>query len=272
MLLPASWLTEFIMGQRRLAALSLLLTTLLTGFLVSPASPAQAATVDYVALGDSYSSGVGAPGLSGLCLQSQQSYAPRWAEAHQASFFFAACAGAVTDNVRDFQIWALNSRTDAVTITIGGNDVGFASTMITCTFGSTPSCLDSIDQGREYAQSTLIGDLDATYAAIHRRAAKAQVYVLGYPRLFEETSCPGGLSLTKRRALNQAADELSDLIAGRVSAAGFTYVDVRGAFAGHGICGSTPWINDFSVSVNAFHPNAAGYRNGYLPALTAVTG
>ncbi|HST82763.1 MAG TPA: SGNH/GDSL hydrolase family protein [Kineosporiaceae bacterium] len=261
------------MRQRRLAALSLLLTTLMAGFVVSPASPAQAAAVDYVALGDSYSSGVGTSGLSGLCLQSQQSYAPQWAEAHQvSSFSFAACAGAVTDNVRDFQIWALNSRTDAVTITIGGNDVGFASAMITCTFGSTASCLDAVDDGRDYAQTTLIGDLDATYAAIHRRAPNAKVYVLGYPRLFEETSCPGGLSLTKRRALNQAADELSDLIAGRVGAAGFTYVDVRGAFAGHGICGSTPWINNFSVSVNAFHPNAAGYRNGYLPALTAVTG
>ena len=261
------------MRQRRLAALSLLLTTLLTGFLVSPASPAQAAAVDYVALGDSYSSGVGAPGLSGLCLRSQQGYAPMWADDHDvSSFSFPACAGAVTDDVRHFQIWSLNSGTDVVTITIGGNDVGFASTMITCTFGSTATCLDSIDKGRDYAQSTLLGDLDATYAAIRSRAPHAKVYVLGYPRLFAETSCPGGLSLTKRQALNQAADELSGLIGGRAGAAGFTYVDVRSAFAGHGICGSTPWINAFSVSVNAFHPNAAGYRNGYLPALTAATG
>ncbi len=261
------------MRQRRLAVLSLLTTMILTGFLVTPASPAQAASVDYVALGDSYSSGVGAPDLRGLCLRSPQGYPPLWAQTHQvSSFSFAACGGAETDSVRHFQIWALNSGTDAVTITIGGNDVGFASTMITCTLGSTATCLDAIDRGRAGARSTLPGDLDATYAAIRSRAPSAKVYVLGYPRLFEETECPGGLSLTKRRALNQAADELSDIIGGRAGAAGFSYLDVRGIFAGHGICASAPWINDFSVSVNAFHPNAAGYLNGYLPVLTAATG
>jgi lysophospholipase L1-like esterase len=261
------------MRQRRLAALSLLMTMLLTGFLMSPAAPAQAASVDYVALGDSYSSGVGAPGTSGLCMRSPQGYPRLWVNTHQvSSFSFAACGGAVTDDVRNFQIWALNSGTDSVTITIGGNDVGFASAMITCTLGSTASCLDAIDEGREYGSSTLPGDLDATYAAIRARAPNANVYVLGYPRLFEESSCPGGLSLTKRRAINQAADELSGIIAGRAGAAGFTYVDVRGAFAGHGICASSPWINAFSLSLSSYHPNAAGYRDGYLPALTAATG
>jgi len=261
------------MRQRRLArlVLTLTMTTLLAGVL---AAPAQAASADYVALGDSYSSGVGAPGLSGLCLRSAQGYPQLWANTHQvSSFHTAACGGAVTDDVRNFQIWALSSGTDAVTITIGGNDVGFATAMITCTLASTASCLNAVNDGRDYAETTLPGDLDATYAAIRQHAPGATVYVLGYPRLFEETaSCSGGPSLTKRRAINQAADELSGIIGGRARAAGFTYVDVRSTFAGHGICASSPWINAFSLSVNAFHPNAAGYRNGYLPALTAVTG
>jgi lysophospholipase L1-like esterase len=258
------------MRQRRLAALSLTLTLLFTGFL---ATPAQAAAGDYVALGDSYSSGVGASGASGLCLRSPQGYPRLWADSHPVSSFrTAACAGAVTDNVRDLQVWALNAGTDTVTLTIGGNDVGFASAMITCTLGSTASCLEAVDEGRAYARTTLLRDLDATYAAIRSRAPGATVYVLGYPRLFEETTCSGGLSLTKRRVINQAADELSDLIAGRVSAAGFIYVDVRAAFAGHGVCAASPWINAFSLSVRAYHPNAAGYRYGYLAALNAVTG
>ena len=258
------------MRQRRLAVLTMAVSFLFAGFL---AAPAQAASVDYVALGDSYSSGVGAPGLSGLCLRSRQGYPQLWADSHAvASFRTAACGGAVTDDVRNLQVWALNSGIDAVTITIGGNDVGFATAMITCTLGSTSSCLDAVEDGRNYARTTLPGDLDATYAAIRSRAPSAKVYVLGYPRLFEETACPGGISLTKRQVLNQAANELSGIIAGRAGAAGFTYVDVRSVFAGHGICGATPWINAFSVSVNAFHPNAAGYRNGYLAALTAVTG
>lgn len=258
------------MRQRRLAVFPLILSMALAGFL---ASPAQAATVDYVALGDSYSSGVGAPGASGLCMRSPQGYPQLWADAHQvASFRTAACGGAVTDNVRDLQVWALNSGTDAVTITIGGNDVGFATAMITCTLGSTASCLDAVDDGREYAETTLPGDLDATYAAIRQHAPNAKVYVLGYPRLFEETAtCSGAPSLTGRQAVNVAADELSAIIGARATAAGFTYVDVRSSFAGHGICASAPWINAFALSVSSFHPNADGYRYGYLPPLTAAT-
>jgi len=261
------------MRQRRLAAFPLIISMLVAGLLAVPASQAQAATVDYIALGDSYSSGVGAPDLSGLCLRSPQGYPQLWADAHSvASFQTEACGAAVTATVRAFQLWSLNSGTDVVTITIGGNDVGFATAMITCTLGSTASCLDAVDDGRDYAETTLPGDLDATYAEIRQHAPTAKVYVLGYPRLFEEpATCSDGPSLTKRKAINVAADELSGVIGGRATAAGFTYVDVRSSFAGHGICGSTPWINAFSLSVNAFHPNADGYNKGHLPALTAAT-
>lgn len=261
------------MRQRRLALAGLTIALLFTGLLT--AAPVQAsAAVDYVALGDSYSAGVGAPGMGGICLQSPQGYPKQWAAAHQVSSYRSvACSGAVSSNVRDLQVYALNSRTDVVTITIGGNDVGFADAMITCTLKSTAACVAAVDEGRDYARTTLPGDLDATYADIHRRAPGAQVYVLGYPRLFEETaSCPSGPSLTKRQVINQAADELGGIIADRVAAAGFHYVDVRAAFAGHGICATTPWINPFALSIKSFHPNAAGYRDGYLPALTAVTG
>jgi lysophospholipase L1-like esterase len=259
------------MRQRRLAFTSSVITLLFLGLFVSPA---QAAAVDYVALGDSYSSGLGTPGARGLCLRSPQGYPQLWADDHQVSSFrTAACSGAVTDDVRTFQVWALNSGTDAVTITIGGNDVGFAEAMITCTLASDASCIAAVNRGRDYARNTLPGKLDATYADIHRWAPHAAVYVLGYPRRFEETaSCPGGPDLTKRRVINQAADELSGIISGRVAAAGFRYVDVRGSFAGHGLCGSAPWINAFALSLNSFHPTVNGYRYGYLPALEDYTG
>jgi lysophospholipase L1-like esterase len=48
-----------------------------------------------------------------------------------ASFKYAACGGATTQSMTD-QFAALDAGTDQVTITIGGNDVGFANTMITC--------------------------------------------------------------------------------------------------------------------------------------------
>jgi lysophospholipase L1-like esterase len=262
---------ELIMRQRRLTALTVLAAAMLVG---SVAAPARAAAVDYVALGDSYSSGVGAPGTSGLCQRSPQGYPQLWAAAHAvASFRSVACGGAVTDDVRYLQVLALNPGTDLVTLTIGGNDVGFATAMITCTLGSTADCLAAVNQGRDYARTTLPGDLDATYANIRTMAPNAKVYVLGYPRLFEETAtCSGGPGLTKRQAINQAADELSGIIADRAGRAGFRYVDARPTFAGHGICAATAWINPFGLSLGSFHPTAAGYRSGYLPALTAATG
>jgi hypothetical protein len=100
--------------------------------------------------------------------------------------------------------------------------------------------------------------------------------VLGYPRLFETTASCGlfGLSLTKRQALNAGADLLASVTAGRAGAAGFTFADPRSRFAGHGLCASQAWINNFSIFAvsESFHPTATGYASGYLPTLTAVTG
>lgn len=259
------------MGRRRPLPALALLTALLTALGVIAAAPAQAAPIDYVALGDSFSSGVGAPGATGSCGRSPQSYAPLWATAHATQTFAnATCSGAVTTDVIN-QVSSLNANTDVVSITIGGNDAGFFSTMITCVLASESSCQAAVNRGINDA--TLPGKLDRTYAAIRSRAPAATVYVLGYPRLFElPSSCFGQPSLAKRRILNAGADRLSDVIRGRAQAAGFRYVDVRPVFSGHGVCGSPSWVNGSLLSSGAYHPNAAGYRSGYLAAFTAATG
>jgi lysophospholipase L1-like esterase len=242
------------------------------------ATPAQAATaVDYVALGDSYSSGVGSTGATGSCLQSPNAYAPLWVNGHAVtSFRFVACSGATTSDVLANQVSSLDAGTDLATITIGGNDVGFADVVTTCQFQSTTDCSNAIAQSEAIATNTLPGLLDNTYATIRGRAPNARVVVLGYPRLFELTTTCGllGMNLTKRTMLNKAADDLAGVIAGRVIAAGFTWVDVRAVFSGHGICGSSPWINNVNLldPVRSFHPNNSGYASGYLPSLTSVTG
>ena len=48
----------------------------------------------------------------------------------------------------------------------------------------------------------------------------------------------------------------------------------RDEFAGHGICSSAPYLNGLVLipASNSFHPNANGYRYGYLATLTTVTG
>ncbi len=261
--------------SRRSTVLACLVTpSLLTLMAASPA--AAASTVDYVAMGDSYSSGVGAPGQSGLCLRSSRSYTAQWASRNDpASYRTVACGGAKTGDVRTWQVPFLSSRTDLVTITIGGNDAGFADTVISCTVGSDATCAAKVDSARDHIDQTLPGLLDRTYRAIRAKAPNARVVVLGYPRLFDESNAYcgiGGLSLAKRRVLNDGADHLAGVIGDRATAAGFTWVDVRERFDGHGACADSPWINGLTIvpPTDSFHPNADGYTYGYLPALTAA--
>ncbi|GAA2775291.1 SGNH/GDSL hydrolase family protein [Kitasatospora cinereorecta] len=244
--------------------------------LVAAAGSASAAGVRYAALGDSYSSGVGAgsyTGESGSCKRSTNSYPYLWKTAHAPSAFAdAACSGAKTGDVLNSQLGILDSSTTLVSITIGGNDAGFASTMQTCVLDSDSACLNAVAAAKQYATSTLPGLLDQVYSAIHGKAPGAHVVVLGYPHLYKVPgSCIFGISDTKRNAINGAADVLDDVIAKRVANAGFTFEDVRGLFASHEICGSgTRWLNSTTLPIDeSYHPNAAGQSGGYLPAFSA---
>lgn len=251
---------------------------------LTAAAPAAAAasTVDYVALGDSYSSGVGTgvyDPASGDCARSPLSYPPLWASEHNpASFRFVACSGATTGDVRGDQITALDPGTDLVTITIGGNDAGFADVLRTCTIGTSDSaCVAAVDTAEEFARTELPGRLARTYAAIRGAAPRAQVIVLGYPRLFELTpgcSDPLAPNLTRRTKLDEGADVINTVIYKAVVAQpGFAFVDVRDEFAGHGVCSPDPWINGPSVPtfIGPYHPTQQGYRDGYLAALDATS-
>ena len=230
----------------------------------------------YVALGDSYSSGTGAGsyGDSGSCKRSANAYAQLWANANApSSFVFVACSGAVTTDVLNNQVGSITADTSLVTISIGGNDAGFADVMTDCNLGSDSTCVSRNQEAQDYARNQLPARLDAVYAQISDRAPNAHVVVLGYPHIYVlNGSCSIGLSETKRAAINQSADVLADVISGRASAFGFTFVDGRSAFAGHEICASGErWINSITWPIDeSYHPNAAGQRGGYYNALEAV--
>ena len=265
------------MGRRLNVLGCLVIFSLLTLGIAAPASAAPSyATTDYVALGDSYSSGVGAPGQSGLCLRSANGYPAQWAAKNQPkSFTDLSCGGAVTDDVRNLQVPFLSRSAELISITIGGNDAGFAPTVLGCQVSSDADCIRKVAEARADITADLPAKLDATYAAIKRKAPNAEVVVLGYPLLFDTSSAYcglAGMTLAKRRALNEGADVLDDLIRDRVQAAGFTWSDVRDEFAGHGVCSSAPYLNGLTIipPQNSFHPNRNGYTYGYLPALAVA--
>ncbi|MEV7599580.1 SGNH/GDSL hydrolase family protein [Kitasatospora sp. NPDC089797] len=250
-------------------AAGLTLTTLFT------ASAANAAGVSYVALGDSYSAGVGAGSYlsdSGSCKRSTNAYAYLWKNANKpSSFSFVACSGARTGDVLNSQVSALSSGTTLVSLSIGGNDAGFADTMKTCVLGSDSDCLNAVNTAKNYATNTLPGQLDRVYSAIRAKAPKAHVVVMGYPHLYQiGGDCLFGIGDTKRAAINGAADALDGVIAKRVANAGFTFGDVRSAFSGHEICGSQDtWLHSTTLPIDeSYHPNSSGQASGYLPVFS----
>lgn len=225
------------------------------------AAPAQAATTDYVALGDSYSSGLGAGDyVDTHCHTSEHAYGYQVARHIDAKPSFQACAGAVTADVLDKQVEHLSKGTDLVTISIGGNDAGFADVIKQCNIPFT-DCMDDIERAEKFITGELPGRLDKVYDAIADRAPNAHVIVVGYPRLFRGDNCSviNSIDSDERAALNKTSDLLAHTIKERVADHGFTFIDVRPAFKQHEICDSEPWVNGLTYPIlDSYHPNRDG--------------
>ncbi|WP_105972651.1 SGNH/GDSL hydrolase family protein [Streptomyces geranii] len=253
---------------------------LATGTALTGATSAQAsqlaAPTGYVALGDSYSSGVGSGsyiGSSGDCKRSTKAYPYLWAAAHSpSSFNFTACSGARTGDVLASQLTPLGSATGLVSISVGGNDAGFADVMTTCVLQSDSACVSRINTAKAYVDSTLPGQLDKVYDAITSRAPAAHVVVLGYPRFYKLGQTCLGLSETKRAAINGASDHLNNALAKRAADHGFTFGDVRKPFTGHELCSGSSWLHSLNLLNvgESYHPTAAGQSGGYLPVFTGA--
>jgi lysophospholipase L1-like esterase len=158
-----------------------------------------------------------------------------------------------------------------VTVTIGGNDVGFA--------GVLRRCATHLRCDRYYAAhghdrlrariDALAARLPALYAAVRRAAPAARVAVVGYPRLFplhpSRLTCAALSSIGPQeiRYLNARTADLDAAIRGAARAAAVGYVDVLDAFARHAIgCAGSQWVNHLRPAhpEYSFHPNAAGQR------------
>ncbi len=244
-------------------------------FTFVPALSAQAAGVHYVALGDSYSSGVGAGnyiGSSGSCDRSTNAYSALWAQQHHPSAYSSvACSGAKTTDVTANQLSALSTSTTLVSITIGGNDVGFSSIMTDCILGGTTTCVNEINAAKANATANLPGKLATVYNGIKSKAPNAHVVVLGYPDFYDLSKNCVGISQTSRAAIDGGIDLLDSITSTAAAKAGFTYGEVRGSFAGHEICDSNRWLHsvDFWDITESYHPTAAGQASGYLPVFAA---
>ncbi len=260
--------------RRALVALGALLATLAPLLAVAPA---EAAAPSYVALGDSYSSGVGTrsyidDGTS--CQRSTYAYPALVAAARGYTLNFRACSGATVADVTNTQLSALSASTNYVTISVGGNDAGFADGLTEC---ATPwwagDCDGAIDQAQAFINNTLPGRLSTLYAAIRSKAPNARVVVVGYPRIFMGEDCNAAtwFSPAEETRLNQTADLLNSKTSAQASAKGFAFANPTSRFIGHAVCDDPEWINGLSNPVSeSYHPNRAGQASGYTPLVSGL--
>ncbi|MGH9070808.1 MAG: SGNH/GDSL hydrolase family protein [Acidimicrobiales bacterium] len=263
-----------------------------------PAAATQAAPSGYVALGDSYSSGQGNPPFlrgtddpadGDFCHRSAVAY-PELASARLGlALSFYACSGAAAANIT---IAPLEGEPPQIaqpalagaaltTVTIGGNDAGFAPVLTACieqalvapfqdlahlvSLGlllgyESPSCADTpafvsmVHADVAWARTPV----EQAYQAIRAHVPpQGSVLAAGYPQLFPTSGlgqvCGSLLTLltpADQKFLNSAALSLDSVLRSAAAQAGVNYVDPTSAFSGHPVCGARgAWINgiDFAV-------------------------
>jgi lysophospholipase L1-like esterase len=244
--------------------------------LVLSVSSSAFAADKYVALGDSYSAGNGAnsTNLNSSC--NRNTYAYPYLVSQQrpnTALTFVACSGAVTGDVINGQVNSVTSDTKIVTMTIGGNDIGFTSLILACT---TLGCQSQINASNAKIANELPAKLNTTYAAIKARAPSAKVVILGYARPFANRTCLAatGVTLTEEANLNALVNNMNNVIKARAQAYGFSFADVNPYWAGHDICASNPFTNGLNLlrTADSYHPTRNGYANGDTPAVRAIVG
>jgi hypothetical protein len=295
--------------RRSTAVLLAALTVAAATLLVEPAAahprPPAHLTSGYVALGDSYAAGEGlppfVPGTEGTeqCHRSAtQSYPALLASSDRRRFdrlTFVACSGAITADLvatrpgttRAPQLAALSSRTETVTLTVGGNDAGFGLILNDCVYSPDPGLSAALEGRPDCATrndalvsariAALAGGpgaptvpgvypLPAALAQIAAAAPRARIYLTGYPLIFgSEIDDPLGCQVrgqaplfvtepdaawirSKASDLN-AAIRSSATAARRAAGIDVRYIDTARSFRGHHLCDKrSPWLNGALLS------------------------
>lgn len=264
-----------------LAALAVAATSVVA--LTVPASAHTDRDAAYVAFGDSFAAGTGVPayatGDEAACLRSQRSGYPTLLSKSRTfrGLDDVTCSGATTVAIAGQLSSAdIGPGTRSVTVTVGGNDIGWSQTLMGCMVNPAGCSAGLADVAARIpaVRSSIAG----VVRAIAVEAPNAEIYVTGYPYLFGyfQGSCtvgtgPTGTPIvvdhTTATTVNSLILGLNAAIATGVAKSGeqdATYVNVAAFSLRHGLCGSgTDWINGVEFSGASplplsLHPNVAG--------------
>ncbi|PID31629.1 hypothetical protein CR970_04645, partial [Candidatus Saccharibacteria bacterium] len=274
----------------------------------------------YLALGDSFSSGEGAPGFANStypngyiagtdslnprnrCHVSPVSYPYLAAQTLGIDDFISvACSGAkysehflsraqydtgslLPGAKSQSEFTRIYAPVKTVTLTMFGNDIGFSGKIRNC-LALGENCYHFREQREGVAQEIRdrFDQMVNMYKSVRQDSGEANVYVLGYPKLFAtDPNTPCSLntpfSTEEREFAASLAGYLNATIKAAAEKAGVVYIDVENAFSGHELCSGA---DDAQIAVNglsgrvdipggpddlitlvssSFHPNQLGHQ------------
>ncbi len=280
----------FVTRLRRPAVAAVSLAVAALAGLVLTAGPAGAAGAGrYVALGDSYASAPLVPVQNGQpagCSRSNRNYPALVAKGLEVGEFRdVSCGGATTRDMTAAQqvpggrnapqLDAVTAAATLVSVTIGGNDIGFGSIIQQCATRSPlkptgSACKDFYNSGgtdqlaaRIRATAPKIADV---LQGIDDRAPDAKIVVVGYPAILPDSG-PGCFPIVPFSAgdvayLRSTEKALNAMLADEAESAGAVFVDTYTPSIGHDVCTlpGTKWIEGLVPTSPAapVHPNALG--------------
>lgn len=281
----------------------------------------------YMAVGDSYISGEGAYSYRdgtnterNRCHQSLVSY-PYLLAADQSSFASVACSGAkihnfqgpLKNNQNAHQVYGENptelelaevmenrlpgyvlqqefiikDNPEAITISLGGNDIGFGTILEKCihplknvgeNIESGYTCFQSYEDRLEIVNTinSKFVQLRSLYEDLRTMGTGGRrVYVVGYPQI-AKVGGDCGLNVQMNAAeivfARDLIAHLNSVIKRAADEAGVQYIDTEHAFDGHRLCeasGSQTAVNGFTLDRKpegghdmsaSFHPNQLGHE------------
>ena len=255
----------------------------------APAAPPAGAR--YVAMGSSFAAGLGvapasdtraadAPADAARCGRSAENYAQQIARRRGLTLVDVSCSGAMTTHILGpwgnlpAQIDAVDAQTRLVTVTIGGNDIGYVGQLFARACAGRPAAPANAavpacpavapPDDTKYAQ--LAANLRRIAEQVKARAPGVRLVFLQYPGLLPQRgSCTAaGLSPADAAIMRQVAARLTAITARAARQAGAELLAVDRLSRGHEACaGPAAWVNGFGAPPKPgdgvfYHPNAAG--------------
>jgi len=246
-----------------------------------PAASAIPAGAHYVSMGSSFAAGPGIStvelGTPARCARSVDNYAHQLARLRGLALTDASCSGATSayllgpwDELPP-QLDALKPDTRLVTVTVGGNDLGYMSGLMVASClglgeGSVPgmSCRPAVEPD-EAAYAAVASRLQQIAAEVKRRSPQARLVFVDYATVLPASGRCAAMPLSDEdAAISRAIDlRLRRLTAAVALENGAMLLRAGEVTRDHHVCAADPWMVGFTREAIAarkalYHPTQSG--------------